>query len=346
MLIFSKNDIEYRKLLRWLDLSKKLIEQAIAFTNGWKEPASDIYTNKSISIIIPVYYPEHLKEVINHLTAIGGYQEIILVDDSGMIEEQDYSLVELFDNVKIIYHNENLGRSTARNTGAAYAKGDILVFLDQDMFLSPDFFRLARRYYYSNKSLIFLGLRETVPFEKIPEMKNWQSPDITKDWRIKTKVMPEFIDLTVLNVGSAFNGCKPYDTIHIANATDNLKGMGVSANKTLGFWDLPSMIVSHSMAITKKDFFMIGGFPEWIQGWGGEDIVLGFMACSAHIPIFLSKCVSYQACHLPYSGSEDRKREELIKNIRYYRKWANSTDEFSAFEQNQNRKRGYIWEKK
>lgn len=326
-------------------MSNKLIEQAIKFRNNWKDPIYDMCTDKSISIIIPVYYPEHLSAVLKHLSTIGGYQEIILVDDSGMIGDQDYSFVQLFNNVKVVYHKKNLGRPAARNTGAAYAKGDILVFLDQDMFLAPDFFECIRKYYYSNKSILFLGLRETIPFERIPKVQNWISPDITKDWRIRTEVMPEFIDLTVLNVGSAFNGCKPYETLYISKSTDTLKKMGISANKTLGFWDLPSMVVSHSMAITKKDFILIGGFPEWIQGWGGEDIVLGFLACSANIPIFLSKCASYQAYHTPYSGSEEAKNKELKRNIRYYRKWANIIREFPNFEQSKNKKRGCIYEK-
>lgn len=320
----------------------KLIEQAISFENNWVDPIYDTYTDKSISIIIPVYYPKYLDAVLNHLSAIGGYQEIILVDDSGMIEYQDYSFIQSFENVKIVYHKQNLGRSAARNTGATYAKGDILIFLDQDMFLAPDFLDSVRKYFYSNKSILFLGLRETLPFDEIPKNKNWIPPDITKDWRIQTKITPELIDLTVLNVGSAFNGCRPYETLCISNATDMLKRMGISANRTLGFWDLPSMVVSHSMAISKNDFILIGGFPEWIQGWGGEDIVLGFLACAANIPIFLSKCISYQAYHLPYSGSEEAKKKELIRNIKHYRKWANIISEFPDFEQCKNRKRGYI----
>lgn len=326
-------------------MAGKLIKQATEFKNGWNKSVDDVSIGQNISIIIPVYYPEHLKEVLNHLAYIGGYQEIILVDDSGLFDEYSYDYLEQFKNVKVIYHNKNLGRPAARNTGVSYSNGDILVFLDQDMFLSPDFLMTVEKYYYTNKSMIFLGLRDTLPYEEIPQARDWQNPDMVRDWRIRTEVMPEFIDLTVLKVGNAFNGCKPHEIIYIADSTDNLRKMGILADDTLGFWDLPSMVVSHSMAISKKDFIKIGGFPEWIQGWGGEDIVLGFLACSAHIPIYLSKCVSYQAYHSPYSGSEETKKEELKGNIKHYREWANSIDDFPVFQFNENRRRGHIWQK-
>lgn len=324
-------------------MKQRLIEQAEKFQNCWNEPVADTESNRSISIIIPVYFPEHLDAVLTHLSGIGGYEEIILVDDSGAFEEQDYSYLQSFDKVKLIYHKRNLGRPAARNTGAMYAKGDIFIFIDQDMFLDPDFIASARRYYYINDSMLFLGLRETVSFENIPSLEEWKTPDMEKDWRIQTKVSPDFVDLTVLNVGSAYNGCYPNETIHIAQATDGLKKMGISADKTLGFWDLPSMVVSHSMAIGKNDFFKVGGFPEWIQGWGGEDIVLGFLACSAHIPIYLSNCISYQAYHHPYSGSEAAKNEELVRNIEYYRKWAVSIEEFPVLQEADIPKRAQLY---
>lgn len=67
--------------------------------------------------------------------------EIIVVDDVStdgspkIVEElcQEYPEV-----IKLIYHNTNSGPAKARNTGAKYAKGEYLFFLDSDTEMLPD----------------------------------------------------------------------------------------------------------------------------------------------------------------------------------------------------------------
>lgn len=321
-------------------MNERLIDKAKNFRNMWKEPQNTSLSMQTISIIIPTYHPEHLEEVITHLNSIGGYLEIILVDDSGSFNKKDYDFIDCFKNVKVYFHDHNLGRPSARNTGAGYARGDILFFMDQDMFIDPNYINEARKYYHVNDSLLFLGLRGTVDFGNIPSLEEWGIPDIEQDWRIRTIVQPSFLDLTVLGIGSAHNKCLPNEIICIEKLTDNLKKLGITEENTIGFWDLPSMVVSHSMMIGKNDFIRLGGFPEWIQGWGGEDIVFGFLACSANIPIYLSKCISYQAYHEPYSGSEKQKNKELLNNIKVYRKWANLIDRYPSWHNDDMKKRG------
>ncbi len=308
----------------------RLISNAVTFNNCWKPPANHI-EKKSVSIVIPVYYPEHLSAVIKHLEIIGGFDEIILVDDTGAKAKDNYVLANNYSNIIVLFHKTNLGRAAARNTGAAYATGEILVFMDQDMFLCPDFIDTAKSYYSSNESMIFLGLRNTVSYGNIPRAENWFNGKKELDWRILSKVERGFIDLTVGGYGSCNNNCSPDKEISIFELTDHLRTLGIEKNHTIGYWDLPSMVISHTMAIKKMDFFNLGGFPEWIIGWGGEDIVLGFLACAAHIPIFLSECVSFQAYHAPYSGSEEKKIYELKNNINNYRAWANEVKEFPNF---------------
>lgn len=321
----------------------KLLKKASEFCNEWNEPAEYIGDRYSVSIIIPAYYPEHLDAVVEHLDKIGGFDEIIIVDDTGKFCEDDYTFARKYNNVRVYYHEKNMGRPITRNTGAAFAKGEILVFMDQDMFLSPDFFVQLNKYYSTNSSLLFLGLRHTLPFTDIPKDSQLFYKDREKDWRVKTYVNPEFVDLTVLNVGGANNFCTENQELRLVEETDSLKKMGIVTDMTRGFWDLPSMVVSHSMAITNEDFFSIGGFPEWIQGWGGEDIVIGFLACAAHIPIILSDCLSYQVQHNPYSGSEEAKIKELQKNIKYYRQWAKEANEFSNIDKLLMRSRARGW---
>lgn len=104
-------------------------------------------TNKTVSIIIPVYQVENyiercitsvISQSYNH-SAI----DCILVDDCGT----DSSIIlaqKCIDNYKgdmqfkIIHNKHNCGLSVSRNNGMEIATGDYLFFLDSDDYISDD----------------------------------------------------------------------------------------------------------------------------------------------------------------------------------------------------------------
>ncbi len=97
-----------------------------------------------VSVIVPVYnggeavrrcaasllnqeYPEDLLE-------------IIIVDDGSQDGTAEWlQTAEWPEHVKIVCHNENRGRGQARNSGIGSSTGDILIFLDADMVVQPNF---------------------------------------------------------------------------------------------------------------------------------------------------------------------------------------------------------------
>lgn len=343
--LYTEEDI----ILEYLhEYENSLMSLACNYKNSWNQPVDKVKKHVKVSIIIPIYQPYYLENVIEHLVKIYSFSpfaEIILVDDSGDFEMKKYDSLKhmLPEVIKIIYHNKNYGRPAARNTGAEFAAGELLLFMDQDMFLNPEFINETLRYYESNSSLLFLGLRETRPFSEIPNFDNWISPNKEKDWRYFVKPSDKFVDLTVLGVGEINHNCVSDLPLRIYNKTDSLRNMGILPENTVSFWDLPSMVVSHTMVITKKDFINIGGFPEWIDGWGGEDIVLGFLSVAKGIPIILSNIGSFQAEHEPYSGSEMNKLKELNRNLSNYREWAKKIKQFPFWKVEEIRNRAKIY---
>lgn len=113
---------------------------------------------KTLSVIIPVYkvtenktfkYFDELIESISinikNLEHSAQLKEIIIVNDYTEMDPYD-SIKLIFDkynlNDKLIYiHNkENLGQAMARNIGAKKAKGSFLHFIDQDDYISDNFY--------------------------------------------------------------------------------------------------------------------------------------------------------------------------------------------------------------
>ena len=307
----------------------KLYEKSLSFYNNWNEPNNNEYSNKKkISVVIPVYHPRYLKEVLNHLSKLNLIDEVITVFDS-LDDNPDEIINDYTFNLIIVQHDKNRNAPAANNTGAVHAAGDIIIFLDQDMILSPQFIPNALKMLESNdyKGLV-VGFRDTVEFKNVPELESWKESNYYNDWRIKTSMNDNFLDLTVSNCGSSINNCTSNDTLEIYKKSNKFKNLGIKKESTLGFWDLPCMVISHTLAIPKKEFIEIGGFPEWIIGWGGEDIALGFLAVAKHLFIMPIEVGSYHIKHDPHSGSEEKKWNEMRENLIKYKKWSSTVDDF------------------
>ena len=92
----------------------------------------------SITVIIPTY--NGAKKVVNCLHSLEkqtfqNFETIVVIDGStddtkAILEATKWNLKDF----KVIFQ-ENKGRACVRNTGAKHAKGDVLVFLDDDMRL-------------------------------------------------------------------------------------------------------------------------------------------------------------------------------------------------------------------
>lgn len=110
-----------------------------------------------ISVIIPVYNAEpYLNRCIDSVLA-STYRdfEIILVNDGSTDRSPDICRAYEENDSRVIFlSQENQGVSAARNHGIRKARGEWLVFLDSDDFISDDFLELAARPEYRQTDLI------------------------------------------------------------------------------------------------------------------------------------------------------------------------------------------------
>lgn len=112
-----------------------------------------------ISVIIPVYNTAHyLKRCVDSvLRSSYGEFEVILVDDGS--EDGSAFICRKYckkDCRVRYYRQEHQGVSAARNRGMRESRGEWLVFVDSDDFISSDFLEItARKEYQEQELLIF-----------------------------------------------------------------------------------------------------------------------------------------------------------------------------------------------
>jgi len=100
-----------------------------------------------ISVLIPVYNEVHtIKNLVKAVEAVSVEKEIILVDDcstDGTRQLLSKSYGDGRGDIKIIYHDKNLGKGSAVKTALKVAKGCYAVIQDGDLEYDPqDYIRL------------------------------------------------------------------------------------------------------------------------------------------------------------------------------------------------------------
>jgi GT2 family glycosyltransferase len=113
-----------------------------------------------VSIVIPTHNRlEKLRETVEKLRLQNFPKEdyeIIVVDDGSnppVVFEKDFTVLP---SVKIV-RLEGEERSVARNTGAKNAQGELLIFIDDDIFTKPDFIEKHLQAHQDFSDLLAIG---------------------------------------------------------------------------------------------------------------------------------------------------------------------------------------------
>ena len=95
--------------------------------------------NIVLSVVVPCFNEiKTIGEVIeNILDSPINPKEVIIVDDFSSDGSREYLKKINNKNIKIIFHEKNLGKGAALSTGIAFAKGEIIIIQDADLEYDP-----------------------------------------------------------------------------------------------------------------------------------------------------------------------------------------------------------------
>lgn len=238
-------------------------------------------SEKGISVIIPTfnrakYLYATLICLCNQKTDNFNDYEIVVIDsgddETGTVVEKirQTSIVNII--YKKIRNCEN--RSLLRNTGIKFSNYEILVFLDNDMLVPPDFIRKVFFAQQNNEKQVLLGYRKL---------------------------------LTAFSL-DAIGEETLHDNFSIIDQLPYYKDERLEKDVTIEPW---RFVFSHTMSVHKSVMNEIRGFDKTFgQQWGLEDIELGVrLAKSGCSFAYLEDCFTYHQPHFKQSSSEQRKAE-------------------------------------
>ncbi len=114
-------------------------------------------------VLMPVYNERSTVETaIERIQSIAVDKEIVLVDDKSADGTRGFlkgSFGEGKDNIRVFYHNKNMGKGAAVRTALKYASGDYSIIQDADLEYDPQDYSKLIEYAEKNNADVVYGSR-------------------------------------------------------------------------------------------------------------------------------------------------------------------------------------------
>lgn len=241
-----------------------------------------------VSIIIPTYNKVDylilsLKSICEQTMNKEDYEVVLVDDGSSMDVYKVYQTYLSYINIKYI-RIEHLGRAIARNIAIDHAEGELILFTDDDALCMPEFIQKHWEHYQKFGESILLGKRKKVFWGK----------DTIKRLQVKSDIdCMQFLDNSTIKEDT-------YET-----TTRSI----FCGRKNCLFDIVWICCITANMSIPKNCLLEIGKFETIYQGWGIEDIDLGYRLKKKGVDFY------YDSNILNYHMEHPRDKQQMIADI-------------------------------
>ena len=272
------------------------------------EPTTFELEVDSVSIIVPSFNSRDTLDIL--LDSIEGQHfdksklEVVIVDDGSTDNSHkllEARLARCGVASTLLRHRKNLGRATARNSGAYLARNDVLLFLDSDVILPQHFVYNHAIKHTMVDYIVLSSMRERIGqspvlYEKLREDQFRFRADKSSDWRYHAQ----------LDDGTV-----------ISNVCDTDYWMDFGYYERYVSKTLAEMCISTAVSIRKARFFETGGFYQGFKKWGREDVFFAAMAMACGMFVVPELTTVYQIRRTT-PEEEQAKKKDLATNMALY----------------------------
>ncbi|XP_017047332.1 putative polypeptide N-acetylgalactosaminyltransferase 10 [Drosophila ficusphila] len=200
--------------------------------------------------VVMSFYNEHLSVLLRSISSIVNrsppelLKEIILVDDASNFPElgqklEDFIELNFSKIVRILRLKERRGLIKARVEGAKLSSCRVLVFLDSHIEVNVNWLPPLLEPIAVNQNIVTGPILDTISHKTFEYMKTSMLTRSGFNWLLQVKQLPAF---------SESMGSMPYRTPLLVGA----------------------------MAIDRNNFWILGGYDEDLDIWGGEQFEMSF----------------------------------------------------------------------
>lgn len=122
------------------------------------------YRSMKISIVVPCFNEvKTIDTIVGKILSVnvGTSKEIIIVDDGSTdgTKERLELIEKKNNNIRIIYHNKNLGKGAALRSGFKIVTGDVIIIQDADLEYDPNEYSKLLAPIFEDKADVVYGTR-------------------------------------------------------------------------------------------------------------------------------------------------------------------------------------------